>query len=221
MRLVFLLISALAIFSLHAFAVSLPTPPATHSADGKKHYKKRIAEIKRTQKQSTSIVMLGDSITQGCDWSGLFPHVSIANHGIGWDTIDGVLNRLEMVKTVAPQTVFLRIGTNNIGGGAAPETVAHGTINIAKRIHTDLPNTTVVIQSILPREPHLWTSIQATNSLIARHVNSLKQNGYPFVYVDHSEVFSTRKKTLKPHFTYDGIHLNQAGCRQWSEIISR
>src|SRR5215204_6557347 len=53
------------------------------------------------------VIMLGDSITEGGNWSELFPGVRIANRGMASDTSINILARLHEVAARAPKLVFL------------------------------------------------------------------------------------------------------------------
>ena len=41
------------------------------------------------------VVMIGDSNTQNAIWSEIFPNTKIANRGLGGDTTEGILKRME------------------------------------------------------------------------------------------------------------------------------
>ena len=62
-----------------------------------------------------TIVFLGDSITQGGDWAAWFPELNTVNLGVGGDTTDDVLLRLDAVVEARPDEVMLLIGTNDLG----------------------------------------------------------------------------------------------------------
>ena len=60
------------------------------------------------------IIMLGNSITDGCEWSELFQNSNIKNRGISGDITEGVLYRLDEVTRSKPAKVFLLIGINDL-----------------------------------------------------------------------------------------------------------
>ncbi len=60
------------------------------------------------------IVFVGDSITQDFNVYEYFPEHTVYNRGIGGDTSEGVLTRLDVsVFELKPKKVFLNIGTND------------------------------------------------------------------------------------------------------------
>src|SRR5262245_42410399 len=61
-----------------------------------------------------SIVFLGDSITELCHWSELLQNPSVLNRGIGGDTTQDILNRVDQIYRLRPQKLFLMIGVNDL-----------------------------------------------------------------------------------------------------------
>ena len=59
-------------------------------------------------------VFLGDSITFDGDWAAAFDPLRVRNRGIGWDTTDDLLERLDDSLDGPPATVVLMIGTNDL-----------------------------------------------------------------------------------------------------------
>ena len=58
---------------------------------------------------------MGNSITAGGgNWSLRLDYPNIKNRGIGGDTTDGVLARLDEVIYFQPEAVFLLIGINDL-----------------------------------------------------------------------------------------------------------
>ncbi|HKM18502.1 MAG TPA: GDSL-type esterase/lipase family protein, partial [Aliarcobacter sp.] len=61
-----------------------------------------------------SIVMIGDSITDGAEWYELLQNSEVQNRGIGGDTTNGVLDRLNTINK-SIKKAFIMIGINDIG----------------------------------------------------------------------------------------------------------
>src|ERR1700730_1769722 len=60
--------------------------------------------------ETASIVMLGDSHTEGAPWRELTGCPNLVNRGIGGDTTAKLLARLDDVLKLKPRAVFLMIG---------------------------------------------------------------------------------------------------------------
>jgi hypothetical protein len=96
------------------------------------------------------VVFFGDSITFGADWQRLFPEVPVVNRGISGDTTLGLLNRQSEVIELRPRQIFLMIGTNDLCFGRPVDQVLANYDMILARFHSELPDTPVYVQSILP-----------------------------------------------------------------------
>lgn len=110
------------------------------------------------------VVMLGDSITAGGEWSEMFPGVPIRNRGISGDTTSDVLLRLDPIVAAKPAAVFLKIGTNDLNRG--PDRgyeLPIGIEQIVSRIQAGSPTTAIFLQSVLPREAAMREEVGAYN----------------------------------------------------------
>ena len=65
--------------------------------------------------RSSDIVFLGNSLTDGCEWSELFDNRHIRNRGISSDRACELAERLDPIVEGHPKRLFLMIGIN--GGG--------------------------------------------------------------------------------------------------------
>lgn len=70
--------------------------------------------------RSSDIVFLGNSLTDGCEWSELFDNRHIRNRGISSDRACELAERLDPIVEGHPKRLFLMIGINDLAGGAAP-----------------------------------------------------------------------------------------------------
>jgi lysophospholipase L1-like esterase len=168
------------------------------------------------------IIFLGNSITDGAEWSELFGgNPKIKNRGIGGDDTDGVLQRLEEVTDSKPAKIFIMIGTNDLAYGKSVDHVASNHEKIIQRIRQDSPETKIYMQSVLPVDD----AIHATrpNSSMLEINKRLKQyaekNGVTFI--DLVVTFSDTNGKLDKKYSIDGLHLNGAGYLKWVEVIRK
>lgn len=168
------------------------------------------------------IVFLGDSITDEGDWSKLFPDLPVENRGIGGDTTLGVLNRLDQVIVMKPSQIFLMIGTNDLCFGRSISATTSNYRKILNRLHTELPNTKIYIQSVLPFNDTIFPSRSLrTNTNIKQlniEIKKLAQS-YNYPYIDLTPAFSASDGRLPASYTIDGLHLNDSGYLLWREQI--
>lgn len=168
------------------------------------------------------LVFVGDSITEGFNIHELLKSDKpMYNRGIGGDTSDGVLAKLNAeVFGLEPKKVFLMIGTNDLGMGKQPDEIVRNIEEICSRIKTTLPETELYVESIYPVNgdesankgpfpavgPRTNEDIQRIND----QVRNLASSNH-FVYIDLYSKLIDKEGRLNPAYTYDGLHLNTAG----------
>lgn len=170
-----------------------------------------------------SVVFLGDSITDDGDWSNLFPNSSVENRGIGGDTTLGVLNRLNQVIELKPSQIFLMIGTNDLCfGRSISDTISNYQLILA-RFHTELPDTKIYIESVLPFNDTIFPSRNLRTNGNIRQLNveirKLAQL-YNYQYIDLTPAFTGADGRLPAQYTSDGLHLDDEGYLIWREQIN-
>ncbi|SVD77277.1 uncharacterized protein METZ01_LOCUS430131, partial [marine metagenome] len=66
------------------------------------HYVRRVSHFNTLPIRKGTIIFLGDSITEQCNWEELFDHPNMANRGIGGDVVEGIFKRLDFLKESEP-----------------------------------------------------------------------------------------------------------------------
>ncbi len=95
------------------------------------YYQQRLTFFRGMKPVSHSVVFLGDSITDGAEWSEIFGNKKMLNRGISGDVTAGVLYRLDEVVRHNPKKVFILIGTNDLARGVESEQVISNIYRIA------------------------------------------------------------------------------------------
>ncbi len=158
-------------------------------------------------------VFLGDSITEGGSWHEWFPNDPVVNRGIGGDTTDGVLARLDSAIR-HPSKVFLLIGTNDLSFRRKPDQVAANQRSIIEEIRGRAPQADLYVQSVMPRTRKLRGRIDQLN---ARYRALAAEFGA--TYVDLWPTLSDASGELDPAYSLDSLHLNGAGYRAWTTVL--
>ena len=172
------------------------------------------------------IVFIGDSITDGYRLDDYYGELSLAtyNRGIGGDTTDGVLRRLDVsLFDINPSKIVLMIGTNDISGGRSNDEILNNYREILSEIKERLPETEVYCMSIIPQNS-LFVSESAelekrTEIIIEvnREIKELSERmGYQYVNIFDG---LSENNILKAEYTEDGLHLNHKGYIVWTEIL--
>ena len=171
------------------------------------------------------IIFLGDSITDGCNWSEMFGRIQIKNRGISGDTTQGLLDRLEEVLSSRPAKIFLMIGINDLGQGRREDYVLANIKSLLKEVRQKSPETQVYIQSVLPINDRFsifpgymdeTPRILSVNKVLRRMAGD-----YGFVYIDLFSAMSDGKNRLSDKYTNDGLHLNGTGYDCWKRVIEK
>lgn len=187
-------------------------------------YKNRMATFKHEGLEKKGIIFLGNSLTQGGDWSAWFPAQKPANRGISGDNTEGVLARLDEITDAKPAKLFLMIGINDISQNYKNDYLCKNFEKIIRKVLTESPETTIYIQSILPvnndfgRYKRLINKEKQIENLNIRLKKLCKKENIR--YVNLYPLFLQQKRKLNPAFTTDGLHLNEEGYQVWISGIS-
>lgn len=193
-------------------------PPSWMVAEGQTHFKKRVAEIDAEGPSPNGIVLIGDSITEG--WMSLdFPYDRmVANHGVGWDVTEGMLERLPLILRESPKAIFVMIGTNDLSYDRTPDQILPplkiSLVSYANR----WPDTKIYLQSVLPRNGQWDKSVVALNAALRNLAEDKAMRGR-VTYIDLTPVFGTSPDDMRAEFTNDGVHLTDAGYVAWGEAL--
>ena len=171
------------------------------------------------------IVFLGDSITEGCNWSEIFQDGRIKNRGISGDVTAGVLARLDEVVESKPLQVFLMIGVNDLAKGKTGKEVVTNIKRIIKSIQKKSPKTEIYLQSILPVNSDFGMFPDYTNKtaeiLAVNQVLQRLAEEFGVIYIDLHSLFTGESQKLNPAYTNDGVHLTGKGYLVWKTAVKK
>ncbi|AUP80636.1 GH92 family glycosyl hydrolase [Flavivirga eckloniae] len=182
------------------------------------HKKEHFESLPDTENE---IIFLGNSITDGAEWSELFQNPNIKNRGIGGDDTDGVLGRLEEVTSSNPKQLFIMIGTNDLAYGKTVDYINNNYVTILDTVKKQSPNTEIFIQSILPVDDNVHStrpnkSIRDINRFLKQLCAERNIN-----YIDLNPVFADEHGKLNTSYSIDGLHLNGKGYLVWKKEIEK
>ncbi len=189
------------------------------------HYRKMTEKFRAEKVTKGRIIFLGNSITEGGDWKQLLKDTSVVNRGISGDNTFGILARLDEVTRHKPAKIFLLIGVNDLSKNIPVEVVIQNIFSIVGRIHGESPGTLVYVQSILPVNPgnknfmarfNKQSEIETINAQLAKYHEALK-----YTFVNLFPHFQDHTSALDPKYTYDGLHLSQAGYIHWVSCLKK
>jgi lysophospholipase L1-like esterase len=163
---------------------------------------------------SAVTAFVGDSLTEQGDWQAVLPGQHVLNFGVGGNTSDDLLDRIDEVVAAGPSTVVLEIGTNDFAWRLPVEEVVTNIEHVLTELRAKLPDARVVVQSILPRQSDYAHIVTIVNRQIEAFTPTVGGE-----YLDVWPALAGDDGGLRPEFTVDGLHLSDAGYAAWYELL--
>lgn len=198
----------------------LSDPGAQQGTARAAYYEGRQSHLASLPLRSESIVFLGDSLTERCEWAELLADGRVRNRGIGGDTTAGVLKRVATLADAKPARVFLMIGVNDLEQGERVDDVLLRIDRIVDVLVTRAPATKIVVQSVLPirRRPETADLSNDTIAELNRGLVALAARR-KVAYLDVGKAVMDETGQLGAAYTVDGVHLNGAGYQAWKGVL--
>jgi lysophospholipase L1-like esterase len=185
---------------------------------------KHQANLEEAKKGDIEVLFMGDSITDMWRNTGkpvfdkYFGSWKAANFGIGGDTTQGVLYRLQHGEGqgFSPKAVVLMIGTNNIGRNTAAE-IAEAIGAIVLEMQKDFPKAKILLLGIFPRsdaKDPARATIAEINSIISK-----LHDGGRVHYLDIGAKFLDDKGNIPRDIMSDALHPTSKGYEIWAEAV--
>lgn len=200
--------------------VALPSYPDSSFPT---YYWQKATQLELLPKTKGATIFIGDSLTDGAEWSALFRNPAFMNFGISSDGTAGLLQRLPEVVKRQPKKLFLMIGINDLAKGMSVDSVYRNISLALKYINQHSSATQVYVQSLLPVNDQFKSfrshtakgnAVLELNALLAKGAKDVK-----YSYLNLHSSFSDEKGQLKSDFTNDGLHLKGAGYALWAHLI--
>jgi lysophospholipase L1-like esterase len=192
-------------------------------ASGDEYYDRKVSLFDLLPVGEDDIIFLGNSITDGGEFSELLDMEHVKNRGINSDVIDGVKNRLEQVLNGKPAKVFLLIGINDVSHNLSLATLTTKYRNLLEEMQRLSPDTQIYVQSIMPinNDFKRYKSLVGKEQIIVdfnKNIESLCQEKN-IEYINLWTALADANGKMKRQYTNDGLHLTGAGYKAWIEVI--
>jgi len=196
---------------------------AAAQANQDPYYARRATLFEQLPIGKKDIVMLGNSLTDGCEFNELLGNRHIKNRGIVGDIVQGLIDRIDPIIKGQPKKLFIMSGVNDISHGVDADSIARVTEKLIIMVKQGSPRTKIYLQSLLPfnndvREWKLLVGrehvVVETNALleqVARRQGVTWINLYPLFVDDQGR--------LRAELTNDGLHLMGEGYLIWRDAI--
>lgn len=166
------------------------------------------------------IIFLGNSITEGFDFSKYFSKTNIINRGINSDHLDGILDRLQTsVIKLKPAKLLILIGINDIGAQDSDSTILANYSKLLSIISEELTETKVYIHSILPTSAR-WKNCPPEKIIRLNKEIRILSEKYKFTWINIYSLFVDKNSFLKSDLSIDGLHLNDKGYQLWVKKLN-
>lgn len=173
---------------------------------------------------TNDIVFLGDSQTDGCEWSEILGMDNVKNRGISSDVIQGLSDRLEPILKGKPQKLFILCGVNDISHDISADSIATAMRKLILKVKKGTPTTKIYLQSLLPID----NSFRRYKAMIGKEqvivdankllVNVAREEGVTWIDL-FSKMVDENTRAMKKGLTNDGLHLLGDGYQIWKETI--
>jgi lysophospholipase L1-like esterase len=223
------------ILALALLAVLAPQESSTEPAARKKDYswmsladwnRRHEDHVKRIKEGNVDLLFVGDSITEGWGnnavWQKTYAPLKAANIGIGGDTTENVLWRLENgeVDGISPKVAVLLIGTNNFGlEQHSPDQVAKGVAACVQTLRKKLPTTKIILLAIFPRDPNPAADIRKKIKTVNDQIQKLDDRKTVH-YLDIGPKLANPDGSLAKEVMPDFLHLSEKGYQIWADAMA-
>jgi lysophospholipase L1-like esterase len=169
--------------------------------------------------ETASVVMLGDSLTEGAPWRELTGCLSLVNRGIGGDTTTRLLGRLDEVFKMRPRAIFLMIGVNDISLSVPRSTTVENLRAILDRL--ERADTQPFLAFVLPvTASYAKKGINAGITDLNAAIAGVLADHPKTRPIDIRPLMRGSDGALREELSYDGLHLSPKGYAVWRDAIA-
>lgn len=197
-----------------------PTPPP--NADPVFPFSREVEAFARANAAGPPVrdatLFLGSSSIRLWDIAGSFHDIGTVNRGFGGATTAHVLHYYRrLLPPVAPRSVVVYVGENDLAAGTAPEAVTRDILALLKKLRADYPRAPIAFLSLKP-SPIRWTlhpKMEQVNAAVAARART---DG--FAYLDVGTVLLAADGLPDASlFRPDGLHMNARGYQRWTGLV--
>lgn len=185
-------------------------------------YRDKNAALQAPAADEARVVFMGDSITEF--WTpAFFDDKRYVNRGISGQTTPQMLLRFRAdVIDLKPRVVVILAGTNDIAGNTGPASIGMIEGNIESMAELARAHgIKVVLCSLVPANRYSWApAIKPAEKIVA--LNKLLKEfaaRSDLVYVDYYAPMVDAQFGLKPEYSEDGVHPNEAGYKVMMPLV--
>lgn len=169
------------------------------------------------------IVMLGNSLTDGCEFNELMGNSHIKNRGIVGDIVQGMIDRIGPIIKGKPKKLFIMCGVNDISHGVTADSIARATERLIVMVQQGSPRTKIYLQSLLPfnNDVREWKLLVGRDHVVVEANALLEQvaRRHGVTWINLYPLFADDQGRLRADLTNDGLHLMGPGYLLWRDAL--
>ncbi len=193
-------------------------------AERSEYWRQRVSLFESLPVNSTDIIFIGNSITDGGELTELFNDLRVKNRGINSDDIDGVTDRIDCILAGRPAKIFLLIGINDVSHNVSLSSLLSKYETLINIICEQSPESKLYVQSVMPinNDFNRYKNLRGKEDLINSFNSGLQElaSQKGIVYIDLWPALAVADSDkLDPRYTNDGLHLTGEGYLAWANHI--
>ena len=169
------------------------------------------------------IVMLGNSLTDGGEFSELLNNRRVKNRGIVGDIVQGLIDRIDPIIQGQPKKLFILTGVNDISHDVSADSIARAMEKLIVMVKKDSPRTKIYLQSLLPfnNDVREWKLLKGRDHVVVEANRLLEQvaRRQGVTWINLYPLFADEQGRLRADLTNDGLHLMGKGYLIWRDAI--
>ena len=170
------------------------------------------------------IVMLGNSLTDGCEFHELLGNRHIKNRGIVGDIIQGLIDRIDPIVQGQPRKLFIMCGVNDISHDVSADSIARAMERLILIVKQGSPRTKIYLQSLLPfnNDVREWKLLKGRDHIVVQANQLLEQvaRRHGVTWINLYPLFADDQGRLRADLTNDGLHLMGKGYLIWRDALA-
>ena len=196
---------------------------AAQQANQDPYYARRATLFEQLPIGKKDIVMLGNSLTDGCEFNELLGNRHIKNRGIVGDIVQGLIDRIGPIIEGQPRKLFIMSGVNDISHGVTADSIARVTEKLIVMVKQGSPRTKIYLQSLLPfnNDVREWKLLKGRDHVVVEANALLEQvaRRHGVTWINLYPLFADDQGRLRADLTNDGLHLMGPGYLLWRDAL--
>jgi len=206
-----------------AILVALMCLTAMAQANQDPYYARRATLFDELPIGKKDIVMLGNSLTDGCEFNELLNNRHIKNRGIVGDIVQGLIDRIDPIIKGQPRKLFIMSGVNDISHDVSADSIARAMERLIVMVKQGSPRTKIYLQSLLPfnNDVREWKLLKGRDHVVVEANRLLEQvaRRQRVTWINLYPLFVDDQGRLRADLTNDGLHLMGKGYLIWRDAL--